>query len=517
MTDAPNATKSIAVVGDGGLLTWSLAYYLRKAGWDRVVVVGATGDQPRESSVARGFAAAHPPRWHGPHTLSDAAAWAWFRVLNAVSGTDLPPQARFIDWRAAFDPTFWNWCARTVTKCGERKVEVDDIARSRLLAYQSELLPELMSNVGLHRKDVLLDDAVSDLYFERSTFGEQRYHLVSLEKQNVAFSVSSAIKGKAAASEFPSLFAVKDLIRGCITYEQDIVDPDLLRDALRLVCLKNPAEQSPPPPPQSAPHWSLFSQKYGREGAEAPRGIDGVELHDESVVGFTREGAKVASVELAGGASVPVDAVVLATGMDNLLHLWKAGCYVAPPLYQGASLSADFEASRSEQGYSPSGFPRQSMNVENDLFCAHDRRTGSVRVSGLVKLSPGWLAARWGREDLKGFESPVADGERGAAVLEAVQEQLHRFARLSVRNHRHGASHVDAVTLTPDGLPLIGKVRTEGRFFTRPDNVYLCCGLNIVGSQAAVAAAKLAADATVNAQPSIPLEPYLPDRFWLSG
>eukprot|EP01061_Rhynchopus_euleeides_P019301 TRINITY_DN31712_c0_g1_i2.p1 TRINITY_DN31712_c0_g1~~TRINITY_DN31712_c0_g1_i2.p1 ORF type:complete len:158 (+),score=42.92 TRINITY_DN31712_c0_g1_i2:102-575(+) len=154
------------------------------------------------------------------------------------------------------------------------------------------------------------------------------------------------------------------------------------------------------------------------------------------------------------------------------------------------------------------GIPERSVNIEHDVFLTRRDGTDKVRFGGMVTF---------GDETSPASFEPTAHPETQKEVATRYTTELEKYAAVSKFAFQPEQTYVDAVALTADGLPLIGRISPKGRFMTRPSNVYVCAGLGPAGVNAALSSAKLLADMTVGATPAIPAEPYLPDRFWLSG
>ena len=94
--------------------------------------------------------------------------------------------------------------------------------------------------------------------------------------------------------------------------------------------------------------------------------------------------------------------------------------------------------------------------------------------------------------------------------------QLDKYCLIEKMHIDEEATYVDAMSLTADSVPLIGRIREKGRFLTRPNNVYVCGGLGQSGVHIALSSAKLLSEISTGGTPSL-AEHFSPERFWLSA
>eukprot|EP01063_Lacrimia_lanifica_P013052 TRINITY_DN19708_c0_g1_i1.p1 TRINITY_DN19708_c0_g1~~TRINITY_DN19708_c0_g1_i1.p1 ORF type:complete len:483 (+),score=156.86 TRINITY_DN19708_c0_g1_i1:57-1505(+) len=475
------------VVGDGGLLSWGLAYYLQKVGW-QVTVVGR--EEAREASALHGVVDVHPPRLHNYMTLRNAFWHNWFALLNMTMGTERPPQSIEIERSAWYTPTFYNWAARMPLCTREAKLLEHDVASGKLLQRQATLLSDLVKEKVLPggaakgRKGLLApaspySDNVTDLFLERLSFGDQRFLLTEMQKAGLKYTVS-AVKGRAAADWFPSLFNIKQYIRGAVEYHTNVPDLNSVTAGLREHCLNA----------EGVTHIPRAVASFATAAAPS-----------------TPSGKVVSAVVLDDGAEVPCDVVVLAAGADVSSLLVKAGCMLFPPVYQAAAFAIDV-AKDTDNKYGGGRIPERSTILENTLYFA--QRGDVTRVGGLVTFEDSWWRPLW-------TSAATEDRELVKKVLARFQEQLHLFGRISIATKDVTALHVDAVAVTPDGLPLIGKVDPKGRLLSRPSNVFVCAGLGPAGGHQALSAAEMLANMTIDIPSAVPVAPYAPNRFWMSA
>ena len=465
MTQAKDGT--VVVVGDGGLLTWGLAYYLRKS-WKEVVVVGE--QSPRESMLTSAAVDVEPRRVPHYMTIRNIVSGVWLKSLEKLFGTNVPPQNyNFNGCGVWVNPQFYNYAIRMLCRTRESTLDEYDIPQTRLSHNSTLLLNELQKEIPqyLPRSKLIIDDNIHSLYFENQSFSDQRNRLVRLNKVGISRSCDIS-KGSDAADLYPTLYSVRQWIRKDIKYSTDVADLSFLTKALREFCLT-----------KNTKHVPLGVSSFKSE--------------------LTSD---ISSVITSDGNSISCDAVVLSSGYDNVKLLLKAGFYgIVPPLIEIYNYGID--VSNDELSL----IPKRSFTIENGVGFLQSK--DSVKITGLHT-----------------FGSPMSNqspryeyftsGQLYDEVVDRFRTELDRFANIPLNTNSVTAVHVDAAALTPDSLPLIGKLEAS-RFHSRPSNVYLCCGLGLAGGSSALGAAKLTAAISSGDETDIPSEPYLPSRFWFSS
>ena len=299
----PHATGTVVVAGDGGLLTFGLAYFLKRGGWENVVLVGE--ERPHESAHIQGVVDVHPPRVHRRENTASLFQHVWFGALQKMLKTATPPQRIEINQGAYWNPLFWNWGVRMLFCTRETQLDVADIHHAKLLQGQQKIYEDMAAELSpgpLKR----ISANVTDLFFDRGSFAVQRFLLVSLAKEKLKYDLIGS-KGKTNTGDhYPTLYRAKQHIRGALEYSSC---PQFHMSSL------------------SARLAEYCTQKWGTQIKRIPSNVTSFNL--------ASEGAKrVEAVVLENGEVVACDAVVLANGGGIVSLLHKAGCYLLPPLYE---------------------------------------------------------------------------------------------------------------------------------------------------------------------------------------
>lgn len=186
------------------------------------------------------------------------------------------------------------------------------------------------------------------------------------------------------------------------------------------------------------------------------------------------DGGRAEGIVFEDEEELDADLVVLATGA------WT------PPLAQQLGLRVPIQPAK---GYSctapaPSRSPRVPVMAE-ELRVAIAPIGDRLRVGGTLELG--------------GFRQGI-DRRRYEAVLHAADEVL------AEPFPREGEAWYGYRPLTPDDLPLIGPVPGV-------DGVLVAAGHGTLGFTQSMATGKLVAELATGAEPSVPPEPFRPDRF----
>eukprot|EP01065_Artemidia_motanka_P012340 TRINITY_DN16792_c0_g1_i1.p1 TRINITY_DN16792_c0_g1~~TRINITY_DN16792_c0_g1_i1.p1 ORF type:complete len:475 (+),score=58.23 TRINITY_DN16792_c0_g1_i1:101-1525(+) len=473
-----SGADTCVVVGDGGLLHWSLGYQLRKAGWGKVVLVGE--HTPRESaSVAATFVPlCAPPRVENSMLYRNCLLHPYYSLHTKLRGkteAPLPPYKSWLSYQALADAGFWNWALRLWPNTSESALLDSDVRRASLMYRQQELLAK-MSSEHPELKDACSGPAAaSDLYLDRASFADQRRVVASLESDRSAAVRQICLeKGRATHKKFPTLYMLADYVVGAVHYpEHRTTDMSVWEDRLRSVC----------------------TDKLG------------VQRMTGSVSRFERSGGQVTGV-CVDGQPIDCGAVVLAAGADTPRLLREAGGPAMLPIYSATELVAEVKSTVRSDRHVLGELPAQSTAIQGAL--AFTRSGDSVRVSGLVNVDGqrrGWLSSFLEPAPAAPSFARLTSGQSFSAVTEQYADQMHKWAAIRVRPEKFTAAWVGEAALTPDSLPVIGRCSDDS-------NVYVCAGTGPSGGVVAVAAAERAAALTRGgaADPVFSLR-----RFWLAG
>eukprot|EP01060_Flectonema_neradi_P006230 TRINITY_DN1416_c3_g2_i1.p1 TRINITY_DN1416_c3_g2~~TRINITY_DN1416_c3_g2_i1.p1 ORF type:complete len:462 (+),score=51.44 TRINITY_DN1416_c3_g2_i1:61-1446(+) len=458
----PADNNAVVVVGDGGLLSWGLAYFLRSK-WQKVIIVGE--EIPRESMLSAANVDVEPRRVGHYFTIQYMFSHVWFKCLHKAFGTDLPPENYEFNGLSLWaNPQLYSYGLRMLFRTRESVLDELDVPHVRLHRNSRDLLSEIQTKIT--NPKLTTTDTFNSLYFENQSFSDQRNKLVRLKRAGLDSDVSIKVKSE-AADLYPSLFSARQWIRKDIEYKFPIANISALTQSLKSFCLSK-----------------------------------GVVNRPVSVSSFTKSDGKITHVTTSDGESIPCDAVVLAAGYDTIGLLFKAGFYgCIPPLMSVYNYGINIDDTDDM-----SLVPKRTFTVENGLGFLRDQN--DVTITGLHTFGTPM-------NGVSPSYQPVESGEVYDSVVERFKIEMNRFINVRLNRSSVRSVSIDESTVTPDSLPIIGRLETEGKRLPRPSNVFMCCGLGLSGGYAALSAAKLTADISTGDKTDIPTDPYLPSRFWL--
>jgi D-amino-acid dehydrogenase len=191
---------------------------------------------------------------------------------------------------------------------------------------------------------------------------------------------------------------------------------------------------------------------------------------------FLRSGDTITGVVTANGAQYDGDAVVLAAGVSSGPLSAKLG--VPMPIRPGKGYSID---------YSPAPVQlRTSLTLE-------DARVAVTPLDGMVRLA--------GTMEFGGFDESV-NKVRVDAIRRAAAESFTDWGDPAGA----AAPWAGMRPMTPDGLPIVGKLEPLG-------NAYIASGHGMLGLTLAPATAEIIAEMVVHQRMPMSAIPIAPDRF----
>ncbi|WP_145358007.1 NAD(P)/FAD-dependent oxidoreductase [Alienimonas californiensis] len=227
-----------------------------------------------------------------------------------------------------------------------------------------------------------------------------------------------------------------------------------------------------------------------------------------SVTGFRVEDGRVRGVQYTsdkGAGEEPASAAVVAAGALTPDFQQALGLYVPVAPGKGYSMTLHLD----EHGLDPAAAPRMPLLLPEVRVAVTPHAGGPVRGEDGVRRP---AALRLGSiMEFAGYDPSIAR-RRLALLTRGASRFLNVPAEPPADDHPTGDNRwAGWRPMTPDGVPLIGKV--PGGRGQRAENLFVAAGHNMLGLSLAPGTGRLIAELVTGAEPHVDPAPYAPGRF----